>query len=278
MHIIQAIVLGLVQGLTEFIPVSSSGHLLFLERLMGWDTSKLTFDVALHWGTLVALLCYFGRDWLSILQSFWRRLFRGESYEKQSGDLASGRLLIPIIVATIPAAVIGKLFDDRIEGMRGEHWMLPAVAGALAFFAVVMLLAERVGRRKREIGSMNYVDYVTMGIAQALALFPGVSRSGITISAGLFRNLDRKAAARFSFLLSTPAILGAGLMKLKDVHEKGFPQGEIMTFVVGFVVAAISGYFAVRFLMNYLQRGSLAIFAVYRFALAAAIIVVFLRF
>jgi undecaprenyl-diphosphatase len=141
-----------------------------------------------------------------------------------------------------------------------------------------MLLAERVGKKQREMGAMNYADYIIIGVAQALALFPGVSRSGITISAGLFRNLDRAGAARFSFLLSTPIIFAAGLKQLKDVAETGLPSGEILTFAVGFVVAAISGYLAIRFLMSYLKKGSLKVFAAYRFILAAAILATFLRF
>ena len=277
MHILQAIILGLVQGLTEFIPVSSSGHLLFIEKLMGWDTGKMAFDVALHLGTLAALLCFFWNDWMSILSSFGRRIFRGMPYEKQSEEGRTGKLLVPIIIATIPAALVGYKFDKHIESMRDRPWMLPAVAGALALIAIVMLLAERVGQKKRAMGSMVYADYIIVGCAQALALFPGVSRSGITISAGLFRGLDRAAAARFSFLLSTPIIFGAGLMKLKDLLKTGLPHGEMMIFLVGFVAAAISGYLAVRFLMSYLQRGSLKVFAAYRFLLAAVILVAFLR-
>lgn len=277
MHILQAIILGLVQGLTEFIPVSSSGHLLFLEKLFGWNTSQVAFDVALHWGTLVAVLCFFWNDWICILRSFGRRVFHGVPYEKQAEGDRTGRLFVPIIVATIPAAIVGAAFDKHIEAMRGEPWMLPAVAGALALVAFVMLLAERVGKRKRAMGSMGYADYITIGCAQVLALIPGVSRSGSTIAAGMFRGMDRGAAARFSFLLSTPVIFGAGLMKLKDLHENGLPHGEMMTMLVGCAVAAISGYLAIRFLMGYLQRGSLKVFAAYRFLLAAAILATLIR-
>lgn len=268
--LLAAIVLGLIQGLTEFIPVSSSGHLLFVERLLGWDTGKLTFDVALHWGTLVALLVFFRRDWVSILRSFAVHVVKRTPYGKDGDAEAGGRLLVPIIVGSIPVAFVGAKYDKVIEAMRDRPWMLPAVAGALAIVGIVMLLAERIGKRQREMGSMNYIDYVVIGLAQALALFPGVSRSGITISAGLFRNLDRAAAARFSFLLSTPAILGAGLLKLKDVS---LAPGDWAVFAVGFVTAAVSGFFAIRFLMSYLQRRSLAVFAIYRFAFAAVILI-----
>lgn len=278
MQILQAIILGIVQGLTEFIPVSSSAHLLVIEKMMGWNTGALAFDVALHGGTLVALLCFFWKDWLSILSSFGRRVFRGIPYGKQPENTRTGKLLVPIIVATVPAAILGLKFDKHIESMREKPWMLPAVAGALVLIAVVMLLAERVGQKKLAIGSMGYADYIIVGCAQALALFPGVSRSGITISAGLFRGLDRAAAARFSFLLSTPIIFGAGLKALWDLHKTGLPRGEVMVFVVGFIAAAVSGYLAVRFLMSYLQRGSLKVFAAYRFIVAAAILAIFFCF
>lgn len=277
MHIIQAIILGIVQGLTEFIPVSSSGHLLFIEKLFGWDTTNVAFDIAVHWGTLLALLWYFRKDWMDILTSFARRVVLRRPYGKATDASASGRYVIPIVVASIPAAMVGIAFDSNIEAMRDRVWMLPGLAAALVVVGLVMLLAERVGKKQREMAAMNYVDYVTIGIAQAVALFPGVSRSGITISAGLFRGLDRAAAARFSFLLSTPVIFGAGLKALWDLHKDGIPAGDALIFAVGFLAAAISGYLAIRFLMNYLQRGSLKPFAIYRFILAAAILVVFFR-
>lgn len=274
---IQAIILGIIQGLTEFIPVSSSGHLLFVEKMLGWNAETLTFDVALHLGSLVALIGYFWRDWISIFTSFGKHVIGRVPYGSAEKSSGSGRWFIPIVVASVPAAIAGLKFDSKIEAMRGTSWMLPAVASALVVFGIVMLLAERVGKKQREMGAMNYADYIIVGIAQAMALFPGVSRSGATISAGLFRNLDRAAAARFSFLLSTPVILGAGVMKLKDIAEQGLPPGEVLMFVVGFVAAAASGYLAIRFLMNYLQRGSLKVFAIYRFILAAVIIFAWLH-
>jgi len=276
--LLSAVILGLIQGLTEFIPVSSSGHLLFVEKLLGWDSSKLTFDVALHLGTIAALLAFFWRDWVGILRSFAGHLVRRVPYAEESESGVSGRLLVPIIVASVPVALVGARYGDVIEAMRTRPWMLPAVAALLVVVALVMLLAEVVGKRRREMAAMGYVDYLAIGFAQVLALFPGVSRSGITISAGLFRNLDRAAAARFSFLLSTPAVLGAGLMAMKDVYENGLPSGEWAAFAVGFLTAAVSGYVAIRFLMNYLQRGSLAVFAIYRFILAAGILLYALRF
>ncbi len=277
MQFLQAIVLGVVQGLTEFIPVSSSGHLLLFEKLMGWNCEEMTFDIAVHWGTLVAVLSFFWHDWTSIATSFARRIFRRIPYEQQPDGSRMGRLALPIIVATVPAAVIGYKFDSQIEGMRDRPWMLAVVATALIVVAVVMLLAERVGQKKRAMGQMTYADYIVIGFAQALALIPGVSRSGATISAGLFRGLDRGSAARFSFLLSTPVIFGAGLVQLKSVLESGLPEGQLSVLIVGFLAAAVSGYLAIKFLMSYLQRAGLKVFAVYRFVLAAGILLSFLR-
>lgn len=274
----EAIILGLIQGLTEFIPVSSSGHLLLIERLLGWDTTKMTFDVALHWGTLVAVIAFFWRDWISIFRSFGLHIFKRIPYGKIEHDSGNGRLLVPIIVASIPAAVVGLGFESYIEAWRGSTWMVAAIALALMGVAIVMLFAEKVGKKQRDIGAMNYADYIIIGIAQALALFPGVSRSGITISAGLFRNMDRAAAARFSFLLSTPAVFGAGLMSLKDVLETGLPAGQLTMLGLGFVTAAVSGFAAIGFLMKYLQRGGLAAFAIYRIALAASILFTIVKF
>lgn len=273
-----AIVLGLIQGLTEFIPVSSSAHLLFAERLLGWDTSKPTFDIALHWGTLVALLAFFWRDWIAILRSFGTHVVRRTPYAKCEHANGEGRLLVPIIIASIPAAVVGLGFEGKIEAMRGSGWMVAAIACALVGIGIVMLLAEKIGAKQRKMDSMTYTDYAVIGIAQALALFPGVSRSGITISAGLFCNLDRTTAARFSFLLSTPAVVGAGLVAIKDVAKHGLPVGDWAVMGAGFAAAAVSGFVAIGFLMRYLQRRSLTTFALYRFALAAVMLLVIFRF
>lgn len=272
MDLIEAVVLGVVQGLAEFIPVSSSGHLIVIPRLFGWDDMGLSFDVALHVGTLLALFAYFRRDLASMLVGFTRHVVKRMPYGKGGAD-AEGRLFVPIIVASVPAAVVGLLFDDAIETrLREWYW----VAGALVVVGLVMLLAERVGRKRRGADEMGYADYITMGCAQAIALFPGVSRSGITICSGLFRNLDRAAAARFSFLLSSPAILGAAVLEFrKQILKNGLPAADVLPFAVGVVTSATVGYLAIGFLMNYLKNRSLNVFAYYRFAFAALMAVVF---
>lgn len=270
MLIVEAIVLGIIQGLTEFIPVSSSGHLIAIPALLHWKDMGLSFDVALHFGTLVALILYFWRDWVSIISKFSQHILKGKPYAK---DSAEGRLLVPIIVACIPAAIVGYKFDKLIEGkLREWYW----VAGSLVIIGIVMFLAEKVGKKRRDVGQMNYVDYVTIGCAQALALFPGVSRSGITITAGLFRDMDRASAARFSFLISMPIIFGAGMLKLKDIGHTGIPHDERLPFFLGFVAAALTGYVAIKFLMNYLRTRTLNVFIVYRMVFAVFMAWVFL--
>ncbi len=258
--ILQAIILGLIQGLTEFIPVSSSAHLVVLPQLLRWRDMGLAFDVACHWGTLAALVLYFRRDWTTILRSFVQR--------EGSGSEVSGRMLVPIIVACIPAAIAGLFLNDTIEALRNWPRLVPTIALVLIAIGLVMLLAERVGKKARGIGEMNRLDYAVIGIAQALALFPGVSRSGITISAGLFRNLDRASAARFSFLLSTPIILGAGLLELTKLLISGFPSGQAGPFAIGFLTSALSGYLAIQFLMSYLSKKPMNVFVNYRFCFA----------
>jgi len=273
--LLKAIVLGVVQGLTEFIPVSSSGHLLGVRQLMGWNDAWLdqTFDVSLHIGTLVALVFYYRHDWWSITRGFFNHILRHTPYYKDDADGASGRLMVPILVACVPAAIVGYVWEDFIEHQLGQWYM---IAAALVVIGIVMLLADITGKKNRGIDKMNYTDFITIGCAQALALFPGVSRSGITISAGLFRGLERAAAARFSFLLSTPIILGAGLKKLMGLVSAGLQPGEAMPMIVGFVAASVSGYLAIHFLITYLRTRTLAVFVVYRIAFAAILASVFL--
>lgn len=269
----QAIILGAIQGLTEFIPVSSSGHLIAIPYLLHWNYQGKAFDVAAHMGTLVALVAYYWRDWISILSSFFSHIFKGKPYDKDDSNTASGRLFIPIVVACVPAAIVGFLWDDLIE-TKLSMWYV--VAPAMVIFGLIMLLADRISKRQRDMAHMTYVDYIIIGIAQAMALLPGVSRSGITITAGLFRNLDRSAAARFSFLLSTPIVFGAGIMALKKVLHTGMPAQEWAAFGWGFASATIFGYIAIHFLINFLRKNSMTAFVVYRIVFAALMVGVFL--
>lgn len=250
----EAILLGVVQGITEFFPVSSTAHLILLPWFFHWsgEVNSLVFDVALHAGTLGALLVCFYRDWLHMFTRDRKMLFF-------------------ILFATIPAGVAGALLHHAVEDTLRSPLI---IACATVLFGILMLAAERYSRRNRERASFR--DSMLIGVAQAIALIPGVSRSGITMTAGLFRNLTRESAARFSFLLSTPVIGGAALLEGKKLLKS---PGSYHTdvFAIGFFAAFVSGFFAIKFLLSFLKRYPLNIFAYYRFLLALAIVVIWTR-
>jgi len=273
LQFLEAIFLGLIQGLTEFIPVSSSGHLIILPKLLGWRDMGLTFDVALHLGTVIALIAFFWRDWVKIITQFYSHVVKRKDYIEMEASGSHGRQMIPIIVACVPAAIVGYKWNDYIEETLRNPYI---VIIPMVVVGLVMLLGEKLGRRNRPMGQMNYKDYIIIGLAQAMALFPGVSRSGATITAGLFLNLEREAAARFSFLMSMPIIIAAALLQFyKNFLKVGITSSELAIFAVGLVTAAISGYLAIRFLMNFVQKRSLAAFAIYRFAFAVLVLLIY---
>lgn len=254
MDIVQAIVLGIVQGATEFIPVSSSGHLVLVPWLLDWDSPGLVFDTVVHWGTLVAVLAYFWRDWWVLITAWLRGLFRWDWRDPNA------RLMWLIILGTIPAAVIGYVLEDFFEALFGEPvW----VSVFLLVTAALLVLSELFGERVRELDDLRAPDALVIGLGQAAAIAPGISRSGATIAVGVFRGLKRAPAARFSFLLSTPIILGAGLFKLANLLSEPDPMAQIPALVVGFLAAAIAGYLCIWLLLRYLQRGKLYPFALY---------------
>ena len=258
MPLIQAIVLGIVQGLTEFLPISSTAHLILIPWLLGWKDPGLAFDVALHVGTLAAILIYFFRDWMQVI---------GQGLGiPTAGDPALARnrgLLWLMVAATLPIGVFGFLFQHQAESV----WRTPNVIGVM-MIAVGGLLwwAERVGRKQRDLGHLNFPDAMTVGFAQVLSIVPGTSRSGVTIAAGLLRNLDRATAARFSFLLSTPAIGAAAAKDFYDLmrHAGGIPHDMRMAFLVGIAVSGITGCLVIRYFMRYLRHGTLNFFVAYR--------------
>jgi undecaprenyl-diphosphatase len=254
MNLVQAIILGLVQGATEFIPVSSSGHLVLVPWLLGWDQPGLVFDTVVHWGTLVAVLVYFWRDWWQLIRAWVRGIVRRDWRDP------GARLMWLLIVGSIPAAAIGFLLESFFESLFGK----PAwVSVFLLVTAAILALSEWLGKRSRALEDLHWRDAVIIGLGQAAAIAPGISRSGATMSTGLFRSVERPAAARFSFLLATPIILGAGLFKLLDLFELADPMAQVGILGVGFVVAAISGYVCIWGLLRYLQRGRLYPFSVY---------------
>ena len=252
-----AVILGVVQGLTEFLPVSSTAHLILVSDALKLDPEKfgLSFDVALHLGTALAVLLYFARTWIGLLV-----------------DVLRGRWRIPlaIVAGTIPAAVAGVLFETAVSTTLRS--VLYIVAGLLAGSAV-FVFAERAGAQRTRMERITIGDAVVIGAAQAIALLPGISRSGITISAGLLRGLERGDSTRFAFLLATPIILGAGLKTLLDARKLAGLTAQLDIVAIGFAVSFISGLAAVAFMVRYLRTHSLSVFVVYRVVLALAIIV-----
>jgi undecaprenyl-diphosphatase len=264
-----AVLLGIVQGITEFLPVSSSGHLLLAQYFLGVDQDRfgLSFDVALHLGTLVAVLTFFWRDLVRMARGFLRSLrYRNLRDPDQ-------RLAYLVIASTVPAAIIGALLEDFFAGAVRSPWV---VVFNLVAVGVLFIIAERVGTQERQADKLTFREAVGIGVAQAAALFPGVSRSGATITLGLFFGLRREEAARFSFLMSAPIIAGAGGLELGEVVSEGMDAFAALLFGVGFVSSAAVGYLAIRFFISYIANHSLRAFAYYRFALAAVVIVLLL--
>lgn len=269
--ILRAIVLGIVQGITEFLPISSSGHLILVRELFGWEfTDDLTFDVALHVGTTVAVVSYFWRDWLDMTRSFL--LWLSGERERRVGHAADAHLLFMVIAGSVPIAIIGFAFGDWVE----EKVRSPEVVCVmLILFGVVLWLAERMGSGRRNLEGGTLADGGAIGAAQAIALIPGVSRSGITISAGLFRNFDRTSAARFSFLLSTPAIGGAALLTLGKAVSDGSFFDEVDVILAGGITSAVVGWLTIAYLMRFIQTRSFFPFVVYRLVVGAVLLVYF---
>jgi len=259
---LRAAVIGLVQGLTEFLPISSSGHLIVVREMFHWHFLKddLTFDVALHLGTAMAVLGYFWREWLEMAGALLGRM-RPAWVPSNPGSIYDSRFLILLVVGSLPAAIVGLPLEQWVE----DKVRSPEVVGVmLALFAVVLLVAERLGRKVRQIGAVRLGDAVVIGCAQAVALVPGVSRSGVTITAALARGLRREDAARFSFLLATPVIVGAGLLKMAQAVHDGIPSGDIPVLLIGIVTAAVVGWASFGYLLRLMQTQSYAPFVVYR--------------
>jgi len=265
MSIFQAVILGALQGLTEFLPVSSTAHLILLPWALGWPDPGLSFDVALHLGTLVALLIYFRADWIALVNSALGVV----SGRKKPED---ARMIMLIIAATIPGAVAGALFEHKVEdAMRAPQ----VIAVMLIGMALVLVAAELMGRRKKDLDEISWSDAMTVGIAQAFAIIPGVSRSGVTITAGLFKNLKRETAAKFSFYLSTPIIAGAVAKKTLDILKGGAGFDQLTPFIAGIIVSGIVGYISIAFLMRYLQTHTTYLFIFYRIALGIVVLLAF---
>lgn len=280
--IFQAVILGIVQGLSEFIPISSSAHLIIIPWLFQWDNpilDSLSFDVALHLGTLVALVLFFADEWTRLIRAGVKSIA-----ERRVGSDPDRKLAWLILVGTIPGGISGILFESKIETLFHQpnapiqSLTVIVMAALIALLGAALFVVERIARHSRNMDRIGLRDAIGIGLAQAVAIFPGISRSGSTITAGLALDLERESAARFSFLLSAPIIIGAGVKSLynivSEVRAGSLGSNDLLLFAIGFVTAAISGYVCIKLLLKYLQRHSTDIFVYYRWALALVIIVV----
>jgi undecaprenyl-diphosphatase len=254
----QAVVMGIVQGLGEFLPISSSAHLVLVPWLFRWHDPGLTFDIALHLGTLVAVIAYFWRDWVDLIRGGLR-----------GTKTTEGRLFWYLVIATIPGALIGFLLEEKAETVFRNPVL---IATMLILLGVILYWADRRGRKLTDVKKISLGQSLLIGVSQALAIIPGVSRSGITMTTGLLFGLTREGAARFSFLLSAPVIFGAGLIKLPDIIAN--PGMVNASFLIGILVSAIAGVASIGFLLRYVQTKNYLPFVWYRFLLGAVVLVV----
>jgi len=287
MDYIYSIILGIVQGLTEFLPISSSGHLVIAHDLLNFGfVDNLSYDVALHVGTLLALILFFWRDFYKYIIAFFKSLAKWDLSSttedhhafiiKWSRAVVLGlkndfeqRMSWFLIIGSIPAGVAGFLLESRIDSVFRNLWL---VAILLALVGVLFIIFERISKKTGDLGNLSWKNVIVIGLAQALALLPGVSRSGITILAGLSQKLKREEAARFSFLLAIPVVFGAGIKKIFDAAGAGLTGQDWLVLLIGLITAAVVGYLVIKFLLKYLASHSLNIFAYYRFLLAAVVI------
>ncbi len=262
----QAFILGMIQGLGEFLPISSSAHLILAPWLFGWPDQGLAFDVALHWGTLFAVLAYFRRDVWHIFIGFIHTL------SPRTRDVKNNiyqKLSWLILIATMPAVIVGKIFEHQVETNLRNPLLIATTLGVVG---LILLVADKMGSKQKNLNHLTTGNSFVIGLAQAVSIIPGISRSGSTMIAGLFQGLTREDAAKFSFLMSIPIILGAGVLKLPDIaHQPN--TGEVL---VGFITSLVFGFLSIKFLLRYIAKKSYAIFTWYRLGLAAFIIVVYL--
>jgi undecaprenyl-diphosphatase len=271
MEIFQSIILGIVQGAGEFLPISSTAHLVLVPYFTGWKDPGLAFDVALHLGTLVALLIFFFWDWVTIIQLVLfqssKLKVKNENFRSRIENLEkiyNSKILYLIIIATVPGVIVGFLFESKAENIFRNPLV---VAFALSFAGLVLYLVDKYARHRKNINEITVFNSIIIGIAQAIAIIPGVSRSGATITAGLFCGLKRTDAARFSFLLSTPIILGAFIFKLPELFSAGINSKVIF----GVIFSTLSGYLAIKYLLKFVEKSSYQVFFWYRLGLAILI-------
>jgi undecaprenyl-diphosphatase len=269
MTVLQALILGIVQGLTEFLPISSSGHLVLVPYLLNWQIPEgqvFVFDVLVQLGTLVAVIVYFWKHLWNIFTAFITNFWKREAYGR-----SEVRLGWYIILATIPAVALGLLFKDTVEAAFSNPRM---TAMFLAFTALLLIVAERIGKRSKSLEKVTWLDSLIVGFFQVLAFFPGVSRSGATITGGMARDMDRPTAARFSFLIAVPVMIGAGALTIIDLFEVPNLGEFIAPMAIGFLAAALVGYLSIHWLLRYLAKNPLYYFAGY-LVLVSTLVLVF---
>ncbi len=273
-EILQSVVLGLAQGLGEFLPVSSTAHLILIPYFFGWPDPGLSFDVALHVGTLIAVLAYFGKDWIMIFRSAFNKSSTLASSPSKLLNSAGGQkqmydknLLWLLVIATIPGVLAGYFLEEKAETFLRDPLI---IAFALVFFGLALFLADKLLQHEKNLNQLTFVNAVVIGLAQAAAIIPGVSRSGATMTAGLIQGLDRINAARFSFLLSAPIIFGAAALKIPHL----FAEGINTPIVIGILVSAVSGYLAIGFLLRFVQKIGYTAFFSYRLLLGLVILII----
>jgi undecaprenyl-diphosphatase len=272
----KAVILGIVQGVAELLPISSSAHLVLVPWFLGWPDPGLTFDVALHIGTLAAVLIYFWSDLWGMLTALVRGMSRGRPLAEQNA-----RLGLMVVAASIPGALFGVILNDKIDtyfhAENANRSALAIIAVALIVMGLLLAVAERAARHVRDLNGVTFRDAVIIGAAQAFALIPGVSRSGSTITTGLFLGLRRETAARFSFLLSVPITAGAALKQMYDLFKAGgLATDERLPFAIGIITAGLVGYACIAWLLRYLQRATTVVFTVYRVLLGVIVLVLLL--
>ena len=270
MDLIQSLVIGIVQGLTEFLPISSTAHVRIIPSLLGWNDPGAAVTAVTQLGTLAAVLIYFRNDLYSLTHAGVRSVIQFSRRNEWDGKMVKEtKLFWFIALGTLPIGIFGLIFKHQIET---DLRSLTIIGWSLIGLAVLLALAEAAAKHRRKIEEMNFIDTQIIGIAQAVALIPGSSRSGVTITAGLFLGLTRESAARFSFLLSVPAILASGLLELKDLVQRGIGDEGLFNLIFATLVAGVVGYLSIAFLIRWLQTRSTLIFIVYRIALGILIL------
>jgi undecaprenyl-diphosphatase len=265
LDLLQSIILGAIQGITEFFPVSSTAHLVLLPWFFSWTDQGLPFNVALHMGSLIAIIYYFWRDWILIIKEFLQSVLKG-SFEGRP----NGKTGLYLVIATVPGALAGLLFEEYAAGLL-RHPL--SIAFSLSFFGVILYFSDRVSKKNKTVGEMNIVDCIIIGLSQALAIIPGVSRAGITITGAMFRNLNREEAAKFSFLLGAPLIAGAGVFEARHLEYSAVMSGP---FIAGVLASAVFAFLAIKYLLRFVRKSSYTVFVIYRLGLAVLIVFLYL--